>query len=49
VRDNVIHTTICSDIARFMRSLDWQVGSIIASPITGGDGNQEFFIEARRG
>lgn len=49
VRDNVVHTTICSDIARFMRSLDWQVGSIIASPITGGDGNQEFFIEARRG
>jgi len=49
VRDNVVHTTICSDIARFMRSLDWQVGSIIASPITGGDGNREFFIEARRG
>ena len=49
MRDNVVHTTICSDIARFMRSLDWQVGSIIASPITDGDGNQEFFIEARRG
>jgi len=48
VRDNTVHATICSDIARFMSDLGWQVGDTIASPISGGDGNREFFIEARR-
>jgi 23S rRNA (cytidine1920-2'-O)/16S rRNA (cytidine1409-2'-O)-methyltransferase len=49
VRDSVVQAAVCSEIARFMSGLDWQVGNTFASPITGGDGNREFFIEARRG
>jgi 23S rRNA (cytidine1920-2'-O)/16S rRNA (cytidine1409-2'-O)-methyltransferase len=49
VRDNAVHAAICGDIARFMSDLAWQVGDTMVSPISGGDGNREFFIEARRG
>jgi len=49
VRDNAVQAAVCSDIARFMSGLDWRVGDTMPSPISGGDGNREFFIEARRG
>jgi 23S rRNA (cytidine1920-2'-O)/16S rRNA (cytidine1409-2'-O)-methyltransferase len=49
VRDTVVHAAICDDIARFLADLGWRVGGRIASPILGGDGNREFFIEAERG
>ena len=34
---------------RFLTSLGWRVGGVVPSPIPGGDGNREFFIEAERG
>ncbi len=50
VRDPAVHAAICDDIAAFAISLGWRVGGImIPSPILGGDGNREFFVEAERG
>jgi 23S rRNA (cytidine1920-2'-O)/16S rRNA (cytidine1409-2'-O)-methyltransferase len=49
VRDAAVHAAICGDIARFIADLEWRVSDPIASPIRGGDGNKEFFIEAHRG
>jgi 23S rRNA (cytidine1920-2'-O)/16S rRNA (cytidine1409-2'-O)-methyltransferase len=49
VRDAAVHTAICGDIGAFLTSLGWRVGGLIPSPIRGGDGNREFFVEAARG
>jgi 23S rRNA (cytidine1920-2'-O)/16S rRNA (cytidine1409-2'-O)-methyltransferase len=48
VRDAAVHVAICKDIAAFMTTLGWRPGRVMASPILGGDGNREFFIEAAR-
>ena len=48
VRDAQIHQTVCDDIAAFITGLGWTVLGIIPSPLTGGDGNREFLIGARR-
>jgi len=49
VRDAVVHAAICDDISRALTDLAWRVDGQIPSPIFGGDGNREFFIEARCG
>ena len=49
VRDPAIHQAVCDDIAAFLASQGWRVGGRMPSPILGGDGNREFFIEAERG
>jgi len=49
VRDPAVHAAVCDDIAVFLAAQGWRVGGVIASPIPGGDGNREFFIEAERG
>jgi len=49
VRDASVHTAVCTDIGAFLTALGWRVGGIAPSPILGGDGNREFFIEAERG
>jgi 23S rRNA (cytidine1920-2'-O)/16S rRNA (cytidine1409-2'-O)-methyltransferase len=49
VRDASVHTAVCTDIGAFLTGLGWRVGGIAPSPILGGDGNREFFIEAERG
>ncbi len=49
VRDPAVHTAVCDDIARTLTDLGWRIGGCIPSPILGGDGNREFFIEAERG
>jgi 23S rRNA (cytidine1920-2'-O)/16S rRNA (cytidine1409-2'-O)-methyltransferase len=49
VREAAVHTKICDDISAFLTSLGWRLGGLIPSPILGGDGNREFFIEAERG
>ena len=49
VRDAVVHAAICDDISRGLTDLGWRVDGRIPSSILGGDGNREFFIEARRG
>jgi 23S rRNA (cytidine1920-2'-O)/16S rRNA (cytidine1409-2'-O)-methyltransferase len=49
VRDSAVHTTVCNDIGAFLTSLGWRIGGLLPSPILGGDGNREFFVEAERG
>jgi 23S rRNA (cytidine1920-2'-O)/16S rRNA (cytidine1409-2'-O)-methyltransferase len=49
VRDPAIRAAVCDDIAAFLASQQWRVRGLMPSPIPGGDGNREFFIEAERG
>ncbi len=49
VRGPAVHDAVCADIAAFLSSLGWRIGGLQPSPIPGGDGNREFFIEAARG
>jgi 23S rRNA (cytidine1920-2'-O)/16S rRNA (cytidine1409-2'-O)-methyltransferase len=49
VCDAAIHTAVCDEIRAFLTSLNWRTGGLMPSPILGGDGNREFFIEAGRG
>jgi 23S rRNA (cytidine1920-2'-O)/16S rRNA (cytidine1409-2'-O)-methyltransferase len=49
VRDAAVHQAVCEDIAAFLVSQGWRVGAHMPSPILGGDGNREFFVEAARG
>jgi 23S rRNA (cytidine1920-2'-O)/16S rRNA (cytidine1409-2'-O)-methyltransferase len=46
VRNPEVHRAVCDDIAGLIASLGWKVAGIVPSPITGGDGNREFFIGA---
>jgi 23S rRNA (cytidine1920-2'-O)/16S rRNA (cytidine1409-2'-O)-methyltransferase len=49
VRDPAVHAAICTDVSTFLSTIGWRVAGIAPSPILGGDGNREFFIEAERG
>ena len=49
IRDAAMHQEICDDISAFAFSLGCTDIRVFPSPITGGDGNTEFFIGARRG
>ncbi len=49
VRDARVHAAACADLEAFLSARGWRVGGIVPSPISGGDGNREFFIEAERG
>ncbi|MGA9198507.1 MAG: TlyA family RNA methyltransferase [Pseudolabrys sp.] len=48
VRDPVIHSAVCDDVAKFVASLGWRVLDVVPSPIEGGDGNVEFLLGATR-
>jgi 23S rRNA (cytidine1920-2'-O)/16S rRNA (cytidine1409-2'-O)-methyltransferase len=49
IRNAMVHQEICDDIAAFAASLGCTGIQVFPSSITGGDGNIEFFIGARRG
>jgi 23S rRNA (cytidine1920-2'-O)/16S rRNA (cytidine1409-2'-O)-methyltransferase len=49
VRDPAIHEQVCANVLELVTSFGWAVLGVIPSPITGGDGNHEFLIAARRG
>lgn len=49
IRDEAVHRAVCDDIATFTESLGCTDIKVFPSSITGGDGNVEFFIGARRG
>jgi 23S rRNA (cytidine1920-2'-O)/16S rRNA (cytidine1409-2'-O)-methyltransferase len=49
IRETAVHQAVCDDIAAFVASLGCSGIKIFPSPITGGDGNIEFFIGARCG
>jgi 23S rRNA (cytidine1920-2'-O)/16S rRNA (cytidine1409-2'-O)-methyltransferase len=42
-----VHAAVCDDIAACVRSLGWDVMSVIPSPIEGGEGNKEFLLGAQ--
>jgi 23S rRNA (cytidine1920-2'-O)/16S rRNA (cytidine1409-2'-O)-methyltransferase len=48
IRNAMVHQEICDDIATFAASLGCTGILVFPSSITGGDGNIEFFIGARR-
>jgi 23S rRNA (cytidine1920-2'-O)/16S rRNA (cytidine1409-2'-O)-methyltransferase len=49
VRDAEVHKAVCDDIAGFAASLGCTDIAVFESCITGGGGNREFFLGARRG
>jgi 23S rRNA (cytidine1920-2'-O)/16S rRNA (cytidine1409-2'-O)-methyltransferase len=49
VRDPAVHAATCDAVAALLITLGWRVGAVVPSPILGGDGNREFFVEAERG
>jgi 23S rRNA (cytidine1920-2'-O)/16S rRNA (cytidine1409-2'-O)-methyltransferase len=49
IRNATVHQQICDDMAGFAASLGCSDIQVFPSSITGGDGNIEFFIGARRG
>jgi 23S rRNA (cytidine1920-2'-O)/16S rRNA (cytidine1409-2'-O)-methyltransferase len=49
MRDAAIHEAVCDDVAAFLTSQGWRVVGRMPSPILGGDGNREFFVEAEHG
>ena len=49
IRDAAVHQQVCDDIQAFAASLGCTDIRTFPSPITGGDGNIEFFMGARRG
>ena len=49
IRNAMVHQEVCDDIAAFAASLGCTGIEVFPSSITGGDGNIEFFIGARRG
>jgi 23S rRNA (cytidine1920-2'-O)/16S rRNA (cytidine1409-2'-O)-methyltransferase len=49
VRDPAVHERVCSEIVAFLTAQGWSIGGVVPSAILGGDGNREFFVEARRG
>ena len=49
VRDPAVHAAVCDEITAFVADeLRWRVTGLMPSPITGGDGNHEFFLSAMR-
>ena len=49
VRDAAVHEAVCGETAAFVSSLGCTGIEVFPASIAGGDGNQEFFIGARRG
>ncbi|WP_424629698.1 TlyA family RNA methyltransferase [Bradyrhizobium sp. SYSU BS000235] len=49
IRDEAVHRAVCGDISEFAASLGCTDIKVFPSSITGGDGNTEFFLGARRG
>jgi 23S rRNA (cytidine1920-2'-O)/16S rRNA (cytidine1409-2'-O)-methyltransferase len=48
VRDTALRTQVCDNVATFITEHGWDVQPVFPSPITGGDGNVEFFVIASR-
>ena len=47
VRDPVIHAEVCAAVRGELEQLGATILGLIASPVTGGDGNTEFLVGAR--
>ncbi len=49
VRDPGVHDRVCAEVSSWLESRGWSVAGLVASPITGPEGNVEFLIGAVRG
>lgn len=49
LRDEALRAQVCNGIVEFVATCGWNARLIFPSPITGGDGNVEFFVIAERG
>ena len=49
VRDEALRQTALSDLGEWVRGQGWSLLGTTESPITGADGNHEYFIAATRG
>ncbi len=47
VRDPAVHAEVCASVRGELERLGAAILGLIASPVTGGDGNAEFLIGAR--
>ena len=47
VRDPAVHARVCDEVAGWLRGRGWRVEGVVASPITGPEGNVEFLVAAR--
>ncbi|MDB5602093.1 MAG: hemolysin [Xanthobacteraceae bacterium] len=48
VRDPAVRQAVCDAVAAQVEALGWVVSGVMPSPISGGDGNLEFLLGARR-
>jgi 23S rRNA (cytidine1920-2'-O)/16S rRNA (cytidine1409-2'-O)-methyltransferase len=49
IRDAAIHRKICDEITHWLAAVpEWRVIGLVASPVTGADGNAEFLIAAEK-
>jgi 23S rRNA (cytidine1920-2'-O)/16S rRNA (cytidine1409-2'-O)-methyltransferase len=48
VKNETLYESVFDRITAQLRELGWQPSDIIASPVTGGDGNREFLIAAKK-
>ena len=46
VRDPALHARVCAEVREWLEAEGWAVDGIVASPITGPEGNVEFLISA---
>ncbi len=49
VKDPVVQREVCEGTAAFVETLGWEVLGVVASPILGGDGAEEFLLGGRHG
>lgn len=48
VRDAAVHDRVCAEVKGWVESQGWTVLGIVASPITGPEGNVEFLLGAEK-
>jgi 23S rRNA (cytidine1920-2'-O)/16S rRNA (cytidine1409-2'-O)-methyltransferase len=48
VRDPAVHARVCAAAAAWVAARGWTVEGVVASPITGPEGNVEFLLAARK-
>ncbi|WP_267392842.1 MULTISPECIES: TlyA family RNA methyltransferase [unclassified Sphingomonas] len=48
VRDPAVHQRVCDAVVAWLEGSGWAVASVVASPITGPEGNVEFLVAATR-
>jgi 23S rRNA (cytidine1920-2'-O)/16S rRNA (cytidine1409-2'-O)-methyltransferase len=48
VRDPALHARVCGEVRDWLEGEGWTVQGIVASPITGPEGNVEFLVAASR-